>query len=162
MSSHHQVSLVQVNAFREEIVELSKVFGRVPVQQIKEVLDSAWARKVGWARLGNGNIYSLNLRHNIVMEVAFDEFDEITISRKVSGFVDRERQHEHSLQLEKWITEVEPEYNLRFNEIVGKAFMVALPEYASEFGEVVECKERYEEEAHVFDMELKIYVREAA
>src|SRR5215467_7647871 len=103
MSSHHQVSLVQVNAYSEEVVELSKVLGRVPVQQIKEVLDSERARGVGWVRQRNGNVYSLNLKHKVVMEVSFDEYGEITISRNVSALVASGTAHQHSLKLEQWL-----------------------------------------------------------
>ena len=67
MSQHHRITYVQVDAFEEEELELDRVMGKVPAEEMHEVLESDWGKNAGWSRDEKGAGYCLRLPHGVSM-----------------------------------------------------------------------------------------------
>jgi hypothetical protein len=162
MSQHHQVAMVQVNAFQHETVQLAEVMGRVPVTEIVEVLESQWGRDNGWHSVGAG-AYERVLVHGIAMRFEIDAEGEVALKRRGSAYVEQSVGAARHAELERLIAEVEPEYNLQFNHVLSRALLLALPRQAEELGfGIVDTTEEYEPNSVTYDLELKLQVHELA
>jgi|SRR5215813_1373917 len=164
MSSHHQITVVQVNACREEVVQLGEVLGRVPVMEIKEVLNSEWAKQKGWRCLTMNQSYHLTLSHHIGMEIQIDELGEARLFRRAQMETDYGDQESMRRQLDQELDELEQTYNLRFHEVVGRSMARALIHQAEKEGHIIVDKIGMPDEltaAHdtgVIDLEIRLQV----
>jgi hypothetical protein len=161
MSEDHQIAIIQVDAFMEQAIQLADVLGRVPTTEIVEVLSSAWAQEVGWKTITEGTAYHLQLAENVGMEFQVGEDGAVRLVRRASDRVEETLRGERTEELERLLVEIQPAYNLAFNDVIGRALILALPRQAAELGyQIVEQQEAFEEETHVYDLELKMYVYE--
>lgn len=159
MSEPCQIAIVQVNAIQEETLQLDEVIGRVPTAEIVEVLNSDWAKENGWQALIEGKSYLRQLAGNVGMEFQIETDGDVKLKRQISEMMRSDLSVEGKKRLQRMLDEVQSEYNLAFNEVIGKALILALPRQAAELGyEVVEENQHFDQQTQVIDMELKMRV----
>nr|VFJ42631.1 MAG: hypothetical protein BECKFM1743A_GA0114220_1000110 [Candidatus Kentron sp. FM]VFJ43340.1 MAG: hypothetical protein BECKFM1743C_GA0114222_1000110 [Candidatus Kentron sp. FM]VFK05502.1 MAG: hypothetical protein BECKFM1743B_GA0114221_1000110 [Candidatus Kentron sp. FM] len=142
MSSPQQITIVQVNAAQQETIQLADVLGRVPTDEIREVLGSQWAKDKGWQQVKENSgelVYQRQITETVGMSFRIADSGEVRLERRTgavgvkNGQAETERaKHENALKT------AENDYNLAFNEILAEALVKAVPNRAKELGYLVE------------------------
>ncbi|MCP4157610.1 MAG: hypothetical protein GY757_58405 [bacterium] len=161
MSETYRIVMVPVNAVEEETVRLADILGHIPTQEVCEVLNSQWARQKGWQTVKKDQTYMLRLPGKLKMQIKIEENGQVNLKRFAQSNVRTEDRRREKNRLEQLIKNEGRQYNLAFNEVLGRALAKSLSNRAKETGyEVVE--EHQNTQGHVIDMELKMNVYEMA
>jgi len=137
MSQPHQIAIVSVNMSQTETIQLGDIFGRVPVEEMVEVLNSEWATQRGWQTVQSGVTYQRQIAEDINLEVRIGEQGQVTVQRHapredVQANVAAEVRAKQNQRLQ----ETNQACDFAVNELVSQAMMLALPRRAEALGYV--------------------------
>ena len=158
---HEYVVQVTIDVFVEknEVVYLGDIMNRVPVEEMLEVLNSAWAREHGWIKARYQEIYRLKLPMGITMEIRITADGEVQLRRSGKVTVVKGEESAAQQRLEQAIAQAKEQYNLEFHQVLAHTWLLCLPKAALEHDyTIVSQTDNIQEQAYIYDMELKLQV----
>jgi hypothetical protein len=152
-------TLVPVQKVLSETVQLADVMGYLPVQELREVLSSAWARGDGWQVVREGAIYRRSLARGVELQLEVSAEGTVSLRRSTAAQSVAEAMAAQTEQEQaKLLASVEESYNRAVGELIGRALAQALPRLAAEQGfEVIDRRELIRNNAMV-GVELVLHV----
>jgi hypothetical protein len=158
MSKDYQIAIVPVVTQRQESIALADIFGRVPVDEFKEVLDSSWAAQRGFRRVTPARQYVRTLANGVTLEVLISESNGIELRRTARTQIAATRSEAASIQLGHAIGASDAEYDLAVNELIVQTMLKAVPNRAREMGYVVAEEVVSQGPNQVIDVVLQVEV----
>jgi hypothetical protein len=118
-----------------EVSRLAELFGRVPVTEVLQVLDSEWAVERGWTAVSTGSHYQIALENGVAQNVVVHADGNVTLERSVPQVTVAyaaagETQAQHSALL----AAAAGPGNLAFYQVVARGIRYALPNRARQLG----------------------------
>jgi uncharacterized protein YaeQ len=167
MSKAYRIATLRVDVSQSDSIALRDVFGRVPVEELVEVLDSAWAQAQGWSTVEQGRLYRRRLDDEVVMEIEIGDGGEarmrLRASSTVSGYASTIQNE--SLAAQQRLRDrlqgqaLRDEANLRCYEVVNEVYRLAIPRRARELQyTIVEENVVIDTHRPYIRMELKLLV----
>ena len=128
-------TLVPVQQFMTQEIQLTAVMGVIPTQELTEVLASPWAKADGWQVMTAGRLYQRQLAAGVELELAISEHGVVSLRRATTGVeVEGDLVGKTAAEQQALLQAVEPEYNRSIGELVGRTIAAALPRVAAEQG----------------------------
>ncbi len=165
MSEQYKIVMVQVDAAQEETIRLADIMGHIPTSEVKEVLNSQWAREKGWKTVVRDRQYRLEIpakvRTKVGMEFFIEEKGDVRLKRLAESSVALGNERSEKIALANLLEGLTDQYNLAFNEVLGRAIAKSLEHRAQELGYKIVDRQMHQQD-HIIDMELKMNVYEMA
>ena len=165
MSESHRIVMVQIDAVKEETIRLADIMGHIPTSEVKEVLNSPWAREKGWQTMEKDRQYRLEIPAKVGtkvgMEFHIEENGDVRLKRFARSSVARGKAQSEKIALAQILGGIADQYNLAFNEVLGRAIAKSLEHRAQELGYEIVDHQTHQQD-HIIDMELKMNVYEMA
>lgn len=165
MSESYRIVMVQVDAVKEETVRLADIMGHIPTREVTDVLNSQWAREKGWQTKVKDRQYCLEIPAKVGtkvgMEFHIEENDDVRLKRFAESSVTPGKAQTEKIALAHLLEGIEEQYNLAFNEVLGRAIAKFLLNRARDLGYEIVDQQMHEQD-HIIDMELKMNVYEMA
>jgi hypothetical protein len=160
MSQPHQIAIVPVSTALNEVIHLADVMGRVPVEEMVEVLNSQWAAARGWRRVAaRQDTYQRTVNQDVTLEVRVGGEGDVTIQRlSQTRQVASDQAARVGAEQQQQLQSAAEECDRAVNELIGQALMRALPVRARELGYHVVTEQVVQQQGAVYEMVLQVEV----
>jgi hypothetical protein len=124
---------LRVDVTQSEEVSLVEVFGRIPIRELVEVLNSDWAQHQGWSAVEEGRLYASPVDGEVGMEIEVDG-QQARMRLRASATVRAVSQEAEQKRLREKLQgqTVRDQANLRCYQVVNQVYALAIPRRAEE------------------------------
>lgn len=155
-----RISVVYVDVSEFEKIRLDELFGHVPTEELLEVLQSLTQDDSRWNERSE-HAFVCTLSNGVKLDFVVGEEGYIELTRSSAEHVESRQEQGAREKLRQKVAQVREEANLVVHGVIGRALALALPRVALKEGyEIVSESETVDNDVHVIEKEIRLYVPE--